>query len=176
MSKTQYGKGTREPSAGVVTRAVHGAGRLNAGTHDLEVLSVAEYPTHRVVMLQNPAGHVHAEPVEGLTPHWLVSGARVRVRIGLGQGFVCMRDVDRYQLRDAETKQPLTAWSADLAALYAAVIAGGVAPATTVLKEISHGDQTWVPTLHAPRAPHRAGDEQSGPVPPTDGGTGTPAG
>jgi hypothetical protein len=139
------------------------------------VLSVAEYPTHWVVILANPAGHAHAEPVADRPPAWIKTGARVRTRIGLGPGFVCVRDVDRYQLRDGETKQPLTEWSQDLAALYTDAIASGVVPATTVLKDVLCGDDAWVPTLHAPGAARGPSDQQGGAAPVADREAGTGA-
>lgn len=142
----QYGNRSREPSAGVVSRVVHGSGKLTAGLHDLEVLAVPEYPTHRVVLLQNSAGHVHAEPVTEV-PAWIRPGTRVRARIGVGPGFVVVRDVDRYQARDAQTKQPLSDWTDDVGQLYRDALSVGAKPATTVLLEVTGDGNTWQPIL-----------------------------
>lgn len=149
----QYGKADRAPSAGVVSRAVHGAGKLGTGTHDLIVLAIPEYPTHRVLLLQNPAGHVHAEPFVGTPPAWVHVGARVRARVGLGPGFVIVRDVSRYQARDSLTKQALGEWTNDIGQLYRDATAAGAAPATTQLVEVSCGDSTWIPVLHKLQSP-----------------------
>jgi hypothetical protein len=148
--KVGYGDGEREPSAGVVTRAVHGAGKLNAGVHDLTVLSVPVYPNHAVLLLENPAGHVHSECVALPVPGWVRAGARVRGVIAVGPGFVCVRDVTRYQLRDAITRRPCTEWSEDLGQLYAQALQQGVAPATTQLVELSNvgSQEHWRPVIH----------------------------
>ncbi len=153
---TQYqnrdGKSHRAPSAGVVSRQVGGAGKLSPGRHDLEVLSVAEYPTHCVVILANAAGHAHAEPVADRPPPWFRVGVRVRASIQPGPGFVVVRDVDRYQGQDSATRAPITEWTQDLGELYAAATAAGSKPATTELREVTHGDDTWRPQLHLPPA------------------------
>jgi hypothetical protein len=144
------GPAVLEPSAGVVSRPVHGAGKLSIGWHDLEVMSLAEFPTHWVVLLGNPANHVHSELVSDRPPTWLQTGARVRGRVGLGAGFVVVRDVDRYQARDSVTKAPLSGWTTDLAQLYADALSVGSRPATTELKEVTGaGHPPWTPVLHA---------------------------
>lgn len=177
---TQYGKGgqggapagygnvPREPSAGTVSRPVAGLGKLPPGWHDLECLSLATYPTHSVVILANPAGHVHTECVLRPLPTWLRVGIRARGRVGPGPGFVVVRDVDRFQARDSVSKVPVTDWHTDLSQLYAAATAAGARPASTELKEVVLADDTWVPKLHQVGTPARQAGEPERPAPEAD--------
>ena len=159
-------KVNRTPSGGIMSKQISGMGKLTPGTHACEVLAITVGSVRTTLILQDSAGHCHAQDLEWLDPEIRV-GQKLKAKVVTTDGFVVCRDVDKFQAQDAKTRAPITPWLTDIQALYSQALGLGHHPASTQLEALYLDDKTILPKLYSPEASPK-GQVVAAPAPGTD--------
>jgi hypothetical protein len=125
-------------------------GRLPAGRHDVEVLSITQ-ERRPTLILQATNGHCHAETLEwqaclaGVKP-----GDRMKITVAARSGYVVERDGGAYRPKDADTGAVLGEFRPDLSSVATDMQVRSIPPANTFLATIHREGEDGVHTLAAP--------------------------